>query len=129
MGISMHISINKLDSFFVIYLLAGRQIIDIVPSLMGLQPRPFLWMSMGIGFLWALIIIVRGIRCRKSVFAFDRFFLVFLLMYLFQMTYDLYFKQVATKSFPNEYTYFLYGIGICFIPAFAIKYLDSLDFK
>src|SRR5690606_18762376 len=98
------------------------------PSLLRLPSQIFLWAAAGINLFLALFIILRGISKRRSAFNFDKFFGVFLLMFFYQMFVDLYVNKVDTSTFPNPLTYFIYGIGICLIPSYALKYAVNIDY-
>ncbi|WP_312903111.1 O-antigen ligase family protein [Chryseobacterium taichungense] len=123
-------SINKksINSFYIVYLLFGIQLISFVPTYLNASAQIFLWFANIISFALSLIIILTSLdRIPKSKKV-SIPLLIFLILYSLRMMYDLFINRIYTNTFPNPTSYLIYLYGLCLLPALAIFCMRQVNY-
>ena len=123
---------NRLNSLFILVLLVGYILLSFLPGLVGTDSRIITVPFRGVVLLWSLYILFRGVMWKghETFPAWQwMFFIIFWIIYLFRLVYDLYYVGVKATVFPNTSDYILNAVGICLLPAAAIRYADNIDYQ
>ncbi|WP_347158207.1 O-antigen ligase family protein [Pontibacter chitinilyticus] len=123
---------NRLNALYILVLLVGYIIMSFLPDIMGgANSRLFTVPFRGVVLLWSLYILFRGTMWKgHQTFPALQwvFFFTFWALYVFRMVYDLYYVGIKATVFPNTSDYLLNAVGVCIIPAAAIRYADNVDY-
>ena len=123
---------NRFNGLFLVILLVGYFFISFLPGILGTTTRVFTIPFRAVVLGMAIYIIYRGVRYNGHV-TFKTWqwgiFMIFWFLYISRMVYDLYSQRIESTVFSTTSDYMLNALGVCFIPAFAIKYADQVDYE
>lgn len=123
---------NYFNSAFILILLVGYILMSFLPDIIGTSSRIVTIPFRGLVLFLSLYILARGIiwKGHKTFPAWHwLFFIAFWTIYLFRIIYDLYYVGIKATVFPSHSDYLLNALGVCLIPAAAIRYADDIDYS
>lgn len=124
--------INRLNSLYILTLLVGYIVMSFLPGLVGTNSRIITVPFRGVVLFWSLYILFRGVMWKghETFPAWQwMFFITFWVIYLFRVVYDLYYVGIRATVFPDTSDYLLNAVGVCLLPAVAIRYADNIDYQ
>ncbi|MBF9252539.1 O-antigen ligase family protein [Pontibacter sp. 172403-2] len=105
---------------------------SLLPGLVGTNSRMITVPFRGLVLLWSLYILIRGIiwKGHNTIPAWQWvLFIAFWVIYVFRIIYDLYYVGIRATVFPSTLDYLLNAVGVCLLPAGAIRYADNVDYQ
>lgn len=120
----------KFDNFYLLILIVGYVVISFLPGFYGGESRIFtIPYRAAVLFLAVYIIITRSTKNKFGISASQLYvFVIFWMIYLLRMFLDLYIFDIKADIFSSKADYLLNAIGICFLPAYSIRFLNGIDF-
>lgn len=123
---------NRFNGLFLVILLVGYFFVSFLPGVLGTTSRVFTIPFRGLVLAMSMYIIYRGLLYKgHQTFKTWQWglFISFWFMYISRMIYDLYFRSIEATVFPATSDYLLNAVGVCLVPALAIRYAVQVDYE